>query len=260
MEKCFVIQPFDNGKFDVRFNDIFKPAIENAGLYAYRVDEDSSVKVPIENIEKGILASVMCFAEITENNPNVWYELGYAFACGKDVVMVCSDDRKSYPFDIQHRKVIKYTVNSKSDFERLEKEITKTIKAYKTKSMITHELNSTTIQGMEGLESHEVAVLILLTENSISNDDYVPYYHLKQEMEESGYTNIATSVAVRTLTKKNMIVISKEYNEYNGGDPFDACRITEKGEDWVLSNQDKLQFRKNIVEDKIVANNNDLPF
>ena len=40
MNKCFVIQPFDNDKYDKRFVDIFKPAIEKSGLEAYRIDKD----------------------------------------------------------------------------------------------------------------------------------------------------------------------------------------------------------------------------
>lgn len=54
MGTCFVIQPFDSGKFDKRFHDIYKPAIEAAGLEAYRVDQDPGVQVPIDSIEKGI--------------------------------------------------------------------------------------------------------------------------------------------------------------------------------------------------------------
>jgi len=50
MPTCFVIQPFDSGKFDKRFRDIFKPAIEAAGLEPYRVDDDPSVDIPIEAI------------------------------------------------------------------------------------------------------------------------------------------------------------------------------------------------------------------
>jgi len=38
MDKCFVIQPFDNDKFDKRFVDIFKPAIEKSGFEAYRIE------------------------------------------------------------------------------------------------------------------------------------------------------------------------------------------------------------------------------
>lgn len=32
MPICFVIQPFDSGRFDKRFDDVYKPAIEAAGL------------------------------------------------------------------------------------------------------------------------------------------------------------------------------------------------------------------------------------
>lgn len=128
MEKCFVIQPFDNGQFDNLFSDVFKTAIEKANFEAYRVDKDTSVRVPIEDIENGILNSSICFAEITTDNPNVWYELGFAFACRKDVVMVSSNERQGkFPFDIQHRKVIKYTTKSRSDFDKLENDITETM-------------------------------------------------------------------------------------------------------------------------------------
>ena len=88
MPRCFVIQPFDSGKFDKRFEDVYKPAIEAAGLEAYRVDQDISVEVPIEAIEAGIRSAAVCLADITTDNPNVWYELGYAFASGRLVIMI----------------------------------------------------------------------------------------------------------------------------------------------------------------------------
>ncbi|MFO1154722.1 MAG: hypothetical protein U1E42_13835 [Rhodospirillales bacterium] len=118
MATCFVIQPIDSGKFDKRFQDIYKPAIEAAGLEAYRVDHDPGVLVPIESIEKGIRLASICLADITADNPNVWYELGYAFAAERPVVMVCSEERigKKYPFDIQHRSIISYAADSASDF------------------------------------------------------------------------------------------------------------------------------------------------
>ena len=116
MSKCFVIQPFDKGKFDTRYIDIFEPAIRKAEFEPYRIDNDLSVRVPIDEIEKGISESSICFAEITTDNPNVWYELGFAFACDKDVIMVCSDERQGkFPFDIQHRHIITYKTNSTGD-------------------------------------------------------------------------------------------------------------------------------------------------
>jgi len=91
MPTCFVNQPFDNGKFDKRYADTFYPAIEESDREPYRVDQDPRVAIPIEAIEEGIRDAAICFADITTDNPNVWYELGYAFAAGKAVVMVCSE-------------------------------------------------------------------------------------------------------------------------------------------------------------------------
>jgi len=102
MDTCFVIQSFDKGKFDQRYIDVFEPAIRAAGLEPYRVDRDPSVTIPIEQIEEGIKSSKICFADITLDNPNIWYELGFAFASDKDVVMV-TEERQRFPFDIQHR-------------------------------------------------------------------------------------------------------------------------------------------------------------
>lgn len=101
MPSCFVIQPFDGGKFDNRFNDVYSPAIIDAELEPYRVDQDPKVSIPIQDIEKGIRESRLCLADITIDNPNVWFELGYAIACGKEVVLVCPKERQSkFPFDI----------------------------------------------------------------------------------------------------------------------------------------------------------------
>ena len=130
MAKCFVIQPVDRGKFDRRYKDTFKPAIEEAGYEPYRADEDPSVSIPIEQIEKSIREAEVCFAEITTDNANVWYELGYAFALRKPVIMVCeSNVRQKFPFDVQHRTITLYDSASASDFETLKTKIIARLKA-----------------------------------------------------------------------------------------------------------------------------------
>src|ERR1044071_9673879 len=121
MATCFVIQPFDACKFDKRFADVFSPAIKAAGLEPYRVDQDPNVEIPMDAIESGIKAASVCLDDITTDNPNVWYELGYALASGRPVVMVCSNERtgQKYPSDIQHRTIIRYVADSTQDFEKL---------------------------------------------------------------------------------------------------------------------------------------------
>ena len=254
MEKCFVIQPFDKGKFDQRYNDSYKLAIEKAGLEPYRIDGDPSVRIPIDDIERGIQASLVCFADISIDNPNVWYELGYAIASGKDVVMVCSDERTGFPFDIQHRQVIKYQTRSKSDFDLLENEITKKINAFIKTSKTIKTLSEVPLVEREGLQGHEIALLLFTFETQFTSEDIISMYSLKDEMNKAGYTDIATGVAVRTLERKGMVETTNNIDWNNNH--YLACKVTDKGEDWILSNQDKLVFRKetkNPVED-------DLPF
>lgn len=260
MKKCFVIQPFDNDKFDKRFEDIFKPAIEKSGFEAYRIDKDLSVRIPIDEIEKNISESQICFAEITTDNPNVWYELGFAFACEKDVVMICSEERTGkFPFDIQHRHIITYQTSSKSDFESLEDTITRKINAYVSKTKTVKAISSAPIADREGLKSHEIAMIVLIMENQMTSEDFMSVYQLKNEMEKAGYTAIATSVGIRSLTKNGFMETSKEIDNYNNGEEYLVCKLTETGEGWILDNQDKLEFKvrqsenKNSVED-------DLPF
>ena len=263
MEKCFIIQPFDKDKFEQRYSDIFEPSILKADFEPYRIDRDLSVRIPIDEIEKGIVECAICFAEITTDNPNVWYELGYAFACKKDVVLVCSDERTAgkFPFDIQHRQIINYKTSSLSDFQTLGETITKKIKALIQTSKTVEILKSSPVIETEGLKSHEIALLILMMENQISEFDSTPSYIIKQEMNKAGYTNIATSVGMRTLTKYGMIETFK-VDTFENGESYQyiACRLTAEGEGWILTNQDQLEFRAS----KTNNNNNiiidDLPF
>jgi nucleoside 2-deoxyribosyltransferase len=107
MSECFVIQPFDNDKFDKRYVDTFEPAIKNAGLEPYRVDKDLAVNDLVEGIKDGIDRASAVLADLTTDNPNVWYELGHAIARGKPFCLICSDERQGkYPFDIGHLKVV----------------------------------------------------------------------------------------------------------------------------------------------------------
>jgi hypothetical protein len=257
MDTCFIIQPFDNGKFDKRYIDIFEPAIKKAEFEPYRIDKDLSVRIPIDEIEKGIFDSVICFAEISTDNPNVWYELGFAFACNKDVIMVCSDERQGkFPFDIQHRHIITYNTSSTSDFNTLEDNITKKIKALRHKAKTVKFFNATPVIETEGLKGHEIALLILIIENQVSNEEGVSIFSLNEEMKKSGYTGIATSVGLRSLLKNGMIE-NFIATDYNFNSDYNAFRILDKGENWILSNQNQFQFRQSDIK---TESSEDLPF
>jgi hypothetical protein len=130
MPRCFVIQRFDKGPYDKRYRDVLVPAIRAAGLEPYRVDEDPSATILIEDIENGIRQSDICLADVTLDNPNIWYEIGFAHANGKSVVLICSEPRPTpFPFDVRHRQIIMYSLDSPSDFKSLANDITLRLEA-----------------------------------------------------------------------------------------------------------------------------------
>jgi nucleoside 2-deoxyribosyltransferase len=55
------------------------------------VDQDPTADILIDDIETGIRESDICLADRTADNPNIWYEVGFALANGKPVVMICVD-------------------------------------------------------------------------------------------------------------------------------------------------------------------------
>ena len=246
MSTCFVIQPFDSGKFDKRYDDVYAPAIEAAGLEAYRVDRDPGVEMPIEAIEDGIRNAAVCLADITTDNPNVWYELGFAFAIGRPVVMLCSNERipAKYPFDIQHRTVIGYKSESSSDFNNLKVTLCERIKAMLNKSEALRQIaEADQIAPTQGLSQTELMVLAILAGNTALPGTSTTSHSLKEDSERSGLTAIGFSLAFRRLIAKRLIEVTDEWDEQRDY-TYSTTRLTNAGWDWVESNESLFVLKK----------------
>jgi hypothetical protein len=237
-----VIQPFDSGKFDKRFDDTFRPAILAAGFEPYRVDQDPATVVPIEDIEAGIRRSDVCFAEITTDNPNVWFELGFAIAARKPVIMVCATDRERFPFDVQHRLIIRYKTESAQDFVELGRQITKRLTAARENLLRVESVGEISpAAATSGLTDHELVALISIAANGFDRDP-LSFYGLRQEMSRAGYTEVATALAVRGLMKKALIDKGTGYDD--GSNEYPGFFATDAGLDWLEANQDRLKLKE----------------
>lgn len=252
MGTCFVMQPFDGGIFDRRYEETFAPAIREAGLEPYRVDQDPKAAIPIQEIESGIREAQLCLADITLDNPNVWFELGYAIACKKEVLLVCSDERTTkFPFDVQHRIVIKYATKSASDFEKLSEQIVARLKAYISKAETLEGVSEIAkLTTFEGLDHHEVVTLAAMAENFKDPENDATMYQIRRDMEASGYTKIAATLAVRSLTQKQFIE-SGQREDFEDGGYYTGYWFTEKGWAWLLANQERFVLKRPTSDDDI---------
>ncbi|MBL0269339.1 MAG: hypothetical protein IPP99_11900 [Chitinophagaceae bacterium] len=106
-DSCFVMMPFAAPLGDY-YSKIYEPAILKAGLTPIRADDDifGTGKI-IDQIWNGITSAKVLIAELTNRNPNVFYELGLAHALKKPVVLVSSNE-EDVPFDLKHIRVIYY--------------------------------------------------------------------------------------------------------------------------------------------------------
>ena len=102
----FVLMPFAK-EFDDIYKFGIKGAAEDAGAYAERVDEQMFDEGILERVFNQINKADVVVSDMTGRNPNVFYEVGYAHALGK-VVLLLTQDADDIPFDLQHRPHIIY--------------------------------------------------------------------------------------------------------------------------------------------------------
>ena len=245
MPTCFVIQPFDSGKFDKRFKETFAPAIVAAGFEPYRVDDDPRADVLITSIEEGIRSAAVCLADITMDNPNVWFELGFAFAANRPVVMVCSNERTGkYPFDIQHRAVIPYKTEAQSDFKVLNDAIIERLRAAAERGQTLQQIaESEPVAPVSGLSQIELSVLAVAAASALPQTGF-SLWSLQNDAKKIGLSKIGISLALRRLMQKQFLedaMVEDQNGEYEG------AAISSKGWDWIDANDDNFTLRRSAT-------------
>jgi hypothetical protein len=120
--KCFVMMPFA-GEYDGLYAQALRPGIEAAGFNPVRADHLNLVGDAIEVLRTAIHACDGVVAVLTGFNVNVMYELGFAHALGKPVVLLCAwgAGRKlpELPFDLRSENVLGYGDDFAAVRERL---------------------------------------------------------------------------------------------------------------------------------------------
>jgi hypothetical protein len=250
METCFVIQPFDAGRYDKLYTDVYAPAIQAAGYTSYRVDQDPSVSVPIDSIEAGIKSAVVCLADITEDNPNVWYELGFAFAANRPVVMICAENRqgRKFPFDIQHRSIILYRPDSLSDFQKLKQTITTRMMAIvKRDEALQLMSDSEPVKPVAGLSSAEIMLVALLA-GGLTHNSTMSAWSIKQDAERVGLTGVGVNLAIRRLLAKEFIEEKIEHDEHNG-EEYTVYRLLDRAWGWIEENEERIVIHRSSKQE-----------
>ena len=127
-KNAFVIMPFSStdrcteGEWTEIYEDVFKPAIEASGYTCERALPTTGNL--IASIIESLKSSWIVLADLTDKNPNVFYELGVRHSLSKRTIIVCQNmddipsDLKSYWF-LKYGKTKKERKIFKSDIKRV---------------------------------------------------------------------------------------------------------------------------------------------
>ncbi len=121
LDTCFVMMPFGEW-FDRYYQEIYVPAIKEAGFEPVRADELFTTGSVVEQIWDQIEKAKLLLADLSGKNANVFYELGLAHADRKPVVFT-SSNTEDVPFDLRHLRVIIYDIREPEWAARLRKSI-----------------------------------------------------------------------------------------------------------------------------------------
>jgi hypothetical protein len=131
--------------FAKEFDDVYavmKSAIQSSvpgeKVDCFRMDEITSAGRITDDMIKELRESTICVADITSNNPNVMWEVGYAMALQKPVLFI-AQDLATQPFDIRDMRKIQYDRNSiqRTLYEKLGQAFRETLGKYEIRREAT---------------------------------------------------------------------------------------------------------------------------
>lgn len=130
--KAFIVMQF-TPPYNELYEDVIERICSEFRLEAIRVDKVYGPGIILADIIKQITESKIIIAEITPENANVYYEIGYAHALGKPTILIAQKDTK-LPFDVSPFRVLFYE-NSISGKRLVEEGLRKHIKAVMERSI-----------------------------------------------------------------------------------------------------------------------------
>lgn len=106
--ECFVVMQFSD-EFDTLYKEVIEPTCQEYGYEVRRGDDFYNSGMIIDDITQSIREASVIIADVTPDNANVFYEIGFAHGIGKPTILLCDRKRDKLPFDIAGFRTLYYT-------------------------------------------------------------------------------------------------------------------------------------------------------
>lgn len=123
---CFVLMPFGKD-YDDFYEAVIKETVESCGIKTLRADNLFGTNPIIKDVLENITKAGLVIADLTDKNPNVFYELGLTHSV-KEIaqVILITDNINHVPSDLRHLRCVVYD-KSFNGAETFKKTLTQTI-------------------------------------------------------------------------------------------------------------------------------------
>jgi hypothetical protein len=119
---CFVVAPIGELGTEIReesdlvLNFLVVPAVSRLDLEARRAERIAEAGYLTHQIIERLLASPLVIADLTRENPNVYYELGIRHCAGLPTVLIARDGT-ALPADVAHQRVMFFDLTNPARLE-----------------------------------------------------------------------------------------------------------------------------------------------
>ena len=133
-KSCFVISPIGEPDSDTRkradqiLKHVVKPAVAECGYTAVRADEIDKPGIITSQVIQRVVTDPLVIADLTERNPNVFYELAIRHALRKPLVQLIKKGER-IPFDVAGTRTIQIDHHDLDSVETAKREIAAQIRA-----------------------------------------------------------------------------------------------------------------------------------
>jgi hypothetical protein len=106
---AFIVMQFSSPYNEV-YSDVIRKLCEESGIDPVRADEIYGPGIIIKDVVDRIAKSQVVIADISPTNPNVYFEVGYALALGKPIILLAQRrvPDAPLPFDLSAFRVLFY--------------------------------------------------------------------------------------------------------------------------------------------------------
>ncbi|KXF69855.1 hypothetical protein [Enterococcus faecalis] len=159
MKKCFFVTPIGEENSDIRKqSDELLEQIQYCFLHntiefeIMRADLDPHNQQNIERIHSCIKNADLLIVDLSGNNPNVYYELGYARALCKEVIQIRDKTTSNLPFDVSGYNTPTYDLSNNETKEKFRNLLSETIKNIQFDKSVTHIGGGFTIEKVGSID------------------------------------------------------------------------------------------------------------